>query len=113
VGSEKVVALQDINMEIYKGEFCCFLGTSGSGKSTLLNVLAGLEKPTRGSIKIKNVNIEKLNEKNLRHFDRIMLALYFRHTILSVIWTLLKMSAFLSCSKAYPKRKGRKELLSF
>jgi len=42
-----------------------------------------------------------------------MLALYFRHTILSVIWTLLKMSAFLSCSKAYPKRKGRKELLSF
>jgi len=53
VGSEKVVALQDINMEIYKGEFCCFLGTSGSGKSTLLNVLAGLEKPTRGSIKIK------------------------------------------------------------
>ncbi|HBW27978.1 MAG TPA: ABC transporter ATP-binding protein [Hungateiclostridium thermocellum] len=68
VGSEKVVALQDINMEIYKGEFCCFLGTSGSGKSTLLNVLAGLEKPTRGSIKIKNVNIEKLNEKKLAAF---------------------------------------------
>ncbi|GAE90317.1 ABC transporter ATP-binding protein [Acetivibrio straminisolvens] len=68
VGSEKVIALQDVNMNIYKGEFCCFLGTSGSGKSTLLNVLAGLEKPTRGSIRIKNVNIEKLNEKKLAAF---------------------------------------------
>lgn len=68
VGSEKVVALQDVNMNINKGEFCCFLGTSGSGKSTLLNVLAGLEKPTRGNIRIKNVSIEKLNEKKLAAF---------------------------------------------
>lgn len=46
LGSEKVVALDCINLEIHKGEVLCILGTSGSGKSTLLNQLAGLEKPT-------------------------------------------------------------------
>lgn len=78
VGGEKVVALEDVNMSINKGEFCCFLGTSGSGKSTLLNVLAGLEKPTRGNIKIKNVNIEKLNEKKLAVFRQYNVGFVFQ-----------------------------------
>ncbi|MEG1152173.1 MAG: ATP-binding cassette domain-containing protein, partial [Oscillospiraceae bacterium] len=48
VGNERVVALNNINLDITKGEVCCILGTSGSGKSTLLNQLAGLEKPSSG-----------------------------------------------------------------
>lgn len=47
MGDEKIVALNDINLSIYKEEFICLLGTSGSGKSTLLNLMAGLEKPIR------------------------------------------------------------------
>lgn len=42
--------LNQINLEIQKGEFVCLVGTSGCGKSTLLNLVAGLEKPTEGSI---------------------------------------------------------------
>lgn len=53
MGKEKIVALNHIDLEIEKGEICCLFGTSGSGKSTLLNMLAGLEKPTKGTIKIK------------------------------------------------------------
>ncbi len=68
LGNEKVYALKNINLEIEKGEICCILGTSGSGKSTLLNMLAGLEKPTRGDIFINNVNIAKLNERKLARF---------------------------------------------
>lgn len=68
LGNEKVYALKNIDLEISKGEVCCILGTSGSGKSTLLNMLAGLEKPTRGDIFINGVNIAKLNERKLAKF---------------------------------------------
>ena len=68
LGNEKVYALKNINLEISRGEVCCILGTSGSGKSTLLNMLAGLEKPTRGDIFINGVNIAKLNERKLARF---------------------------------------------
>ncbi|TDU70747.1 NitT/TauT family transport system ATP-binding protein [Prosthecobacter fusiformis] len=47
---QTVSALEDINMEVADGEFVCLLGASGCGKSTLLNLIAGLEKPTEGSI---------------------------------------------------------------
>lgn len=68
VGTEKVVALHCINLEIEKGQVCCILGTSGSGKSTLLNQLAGLEKPTRGEVWIKGKKISAMTEKQLAHF---------------------------------------------
>ena len=43
-------ALSNINLDITKGEFVCFLGPSGCGKTTLLRIIAGLETPTSGSI---------------------------------------------------------------
>ncbi|ARE88189.1 ABC transporter ATP-binding protein YtrE [Clostridium formicaceticum] len=63
-----MIALDDISMDIKAGEICCLLGTSGSGKSTLLNLMAGLEKPTKGSIKIHGKFIEKMSEKQLTKF---------------------------------------------
>ncbi len=52
LGEETVVALRDIDLTIRRGEILCIFGTSGSGKSTLLNQLAGMEKPTRGEVRI-------------------------------------------------------------
>ena len=68
LGSEKVVALDCINLEIHKGEVLCILGTSGSGKPTLLNQLAGLEKPTRGGVYIGKKNISRMSEDQLARF---------------------------------------------
>ena len=68
MGTEKVVALDSINLEIHKGEVLCILGTSGSGKSTLLNQLAGLEKPTRGAVYIGKKNISRMSEDQLARF---------------------------------------------
>ena len=68
MGDEEVVALNRINLKIYKGEVCCIFGTSGSGKSTLLNQLAGMEKPTRGRVLIQGMNISQMDEEELAAF---------------------------------------------
>ena len=70
VGSTKVHALNGVDFEVCEGEFCAIVGTSGSGKSTLLNMLAGLEKPSKGEIVIDGHHIEKMNEKQLVKFRR-------------------------------------------
>ena len=57
VGDSIVRALNGVDFDIYEGEFCAIVGTSGSGKSTLLNMLAGLEKPTKGEVIIAGQHI--------------------------------------------------------
>jgi NitT/TauT family transport system ATP-binding protein len=52
-GGREVVALDDINLEVYRGEFVCLLGPSGCGKSTLLNAIAGFSAPTSGTITVE------------------------------------------------------------
>ena len=78
VGAEKVKALDNINLQIKKGEICCILGTSGSGKSTLLNQLAGLEKPTAGSVFIGKTNISKMSEYQLAGFRQRHIGFVFQ-----------------------------------
>ena len=78
MGDERVVALDNISLEIYKGEIVCFLGTSGSGKSTFLNMVAGLEKPTRGEIYIGNIPIHKLNEEQVTLFRQKNIGFIFQ-----------------------------------
>lgn len=70
VGENKVRALNGVDLTIYRGEFCSIVGTSGSGKSTMLNMLAGLEKPTKGEIIIAGQHLEKMNENQLVKFRR-------------------------------------------
>ena len=70
VGDSTVHALNGVSFSIREGEFCAVVGTSGSGKSTLLNMLAGLEKPTRGQVVINGCHIEKMKEDELVRFRR-------------------------------------------
>lgn len=70
VGDSVVRALNGVSFDIYEGEFCAIVGTSGSGKSTLLNLLAGLEKPTKGEVVISGQHMEQLNEDGLVRFRR-------------------------------------------
>lgn len=78
VGDQKVVALNRVSLEIEQGEVCCLLGTSGSGKSTLLNMMAGLEKPTSGTIRIDTVQMEQLNERKLADFRQQNIGFVFQ-----------------------------------
>ena len=78
VGHTKVYALNGVDFTMYKGEFCAIVGPSGSGKSTLLNMLAGLEKPTKGEIVIAKTHIEKLTENQLVAFRRKQVGFIFQ-----------------------------------
>jgi putative ABC transport system ATP-binding protein len=78
IGTEKIIALDSVDLSIAEGEICCFLGTSGSGKSTILNLIAGLEKPSKGSVVIKGKNIEKMSEKHLAQFRQKNLGFIFQ-----------------------------------
>ena len=78
VGREKVVALSDINLSVEKGEICCIVGQSGSGKSTLLNMLAVLEKPSKGLVAIAGKKISEMNENQLALFRQENLGFIFQ-----------------------------------
>ena len=78
MGEERIIALDDISLEFTKGKIYCLLGTSGSGKSTLLNMLAGLEKPSKGSILFKGKALEKLNEAQLAMYRQRYVGFVFQ-----------------------------------
>jgi putative ABC transport system ATP-binding protein len=77
-GTEESLVLQDISFTVHKGEMVALLGSSGSGKSTLLNLMAGLMKPTKGSIFINNRAIEHMNENELAEFRRANIGFIFQ-----------------------------------
>ncbi len=108
IGSEKVVALNKINLAIFKGEICCILGTSGSGKSTLLNMMAGLEKPSKGQILIKKQAIDKMNEKKLALFRQKHIGFIFQSYNLLGALTALENVAMPLIFRRIPKLKRDK-----
>ncbi len=78
IGENRVYALNGVSFDIYPGEFIAIVGTSGSGKSTCLNMLAGLEKPSRGQIEIAGKHIERMNEAQLVRFRRLNVGFIFQ-----------------------------------
>ena len=79
MGEEKVYALRGVNLDIQKEEILCLLGTSGSGKSTLLNMMAGLDRPSKGEIVINDkIHMEKLSEEKLTKFRQLNVGFVFQ-----------------------------------
>jgi len=77
-GDLAVKALDNINLEIKKGEFIGIMGPSGSGKTTLLNMLGALDKPTSGEIIIDGIEISKVKESKLYEIRREKIGFIFQ-----------------------------------
>ena len=108
MGDEKIIALNDINLSIQKEEFICLLGTSGSGKSTLLNMMAGLEKPTKGEIIIYNQKLHEMNEKNVTKFRQKYVGFVFQsYNLISTLSAIENVSLGLTF-QGVPKSKRDK-----
>lgn len=70
IGSQQIIANNNINFTIYEGEFCVIVGPSGAGKTTILNILGGMDKVTSGKILIDGKDISQYNLKDLTLYRR-------------------------------------------
>lgn len=98
----KVVALDNVNIEIEKGEFVAIVGASGSGKSTLLHQVGGVDRPTSGKVIIDNEDIYKLKEEKLAIFRRRKIGFVFQSFNLIPVLSVeenIKMPALLDHQK--------------
>ena len=78
LGSELVVAVRDVSMEVHPGQFIAVVGRSGSGKTTLLNLMAGLDKATSGSVLLEGQNLAGMGEKELTEIRRHKIGFVFQ-----------------------------------
>jgi len=103
IGATKLRALDNVDLDIMPGEFCCIIGRSGSGKSTLLNMIAGLEPPTRGSIRVAGQSIDRMNEAQLVQFRLKHVGFVFQSFNLFAIHTALDNVAMPLMYKGVPR----------
>lgn len=109
VGDETIKALDDVNLEIERGQIVAILGTSGSGKSTLLNMLAGLERPTKGEVQIGKFRIDELSEVQLTKFRQRYTGFIFQAYNLLPTLTALENVAFPLCFRGVDKQVREKK----
>ena len=76
-GAARVHILKGISLKIGRGETTGLVGPSGSGKSTLLMVMAGLERPDAGAVKVAGVRLDRLGEDDLARFRGARIGIVF------------------------------------
>lgn len=90
IGSEKLTVLDDVSLNIEKGEFVAIVGPSGSGKSTLMNMIGGLDRPSRGEVIIEGEDISKFKDKKMSKFRNEKIGFVFQSFNLEPTLTALE-----------------------
>jgi ABC-type lipoprotein export system ATPase subunit len=78
LGEAVIPAISGVSLAARRGEFLALLGSSGSGKSTLLNLLAGLDRPTSGAIRVEDRNLSELDAEELARYRRETVGMVFQ-----------------------------------
>lgn len=89
-GKEKLEVLSDLDLDIPKASFEALMGPSGSGKTTLLNLIAGLDRPTRGTLKVAGQDIGTLGDSQLSRWRSQHIGFIFQHFNLIPVLTALE-----------------------
>ncbi len=110
--SLEIPVLNNISLEINTGDFLALMGPSGSGKTTLLNLIAGIDRPTKGSITVADVDIGKLNESQLAKWRARHIGFVFQfYNLLPVLTAFENVELPLLLSKL--SKKERREHVEF
>src|SRR6185436_1466993 len=104
-GKRKATALEDIDLEVGKGEVVSIIGPSGSGKSTLLNLIAGLDRPTAGDIQIEGQSLSTLSDDELTRVRRDKIGFIFQFFNLLPTLNCLENVALPLHLRQWPKKK--------
>ena len=113
-GKRKATALENIDLQIEKGQVVSIMGPSGSGKSTLLNLIGGLDRPTAGEIRIDGENLSELSDDDLTRVRRDKIGFVFQFFNLLPTLNCLENVALPLHLRKWPRKKiedRAKELL--
>ena len=108
-GGNRVEALRSVSFSVEEGEYVAIMGESGSGKTTLLNILAALDKPTGGTVRLDGKDLSHIKESNVAAFRRDHLGFVFQEFNLLDTFSLednIYLPLVLA-GKRYPEMKER------
>lgn len=107
MGEVEIPALQGVNFEIEKGEFCVIVGASGAGKTTILNILGGMDTLTEGKVLLDGKEISSYGKKQLTDYRRYDIGFVFQFYNLVGNLTALEMWSWHPRSAAIRWMQGR------
>ena len=114
LGGNQVQALTNVNFSVEEGEYAAIMGESGSGKTTLLNILAALDRPTSGEVRINGRALSSLKEKEISAFRRDNLGFVFQDFNLLDTFSLQDniLLPLVLMGKKYKEMKPRLDVIS-
>lgn len=113
MGKSVINALNEVNIEIKKGEYVCVAGPSGSGKSTFLNLLGLIDNPTSGEIIFDGKDVFRLKEKDLHRFRKDRIAFIFQNFNLIPILSAYENIDFPMLINKVPKKERKYRIEKF
>ena len=111
VGDELVRAVRGITLEIANGEFVALVGPSGCGKSSLLNLLGGIDRPTAGRVRFREVDVASMRDRALTRFRLLHIGFVFQRFYLMPALTAADNVALPMAEAGVPKQERRTRAL--
>jgi putative ABC transport system ATP-binding protein len=111
-GSEELVVLDGLSLQVEEGDFAALMGPSGSGKTTLLNLIAGIDKPTSGDVVVAGTHVARLNESQLADYRSHNVGFIFQFYNLIPVLTATENVALPLLLTSLSKKERRERALT-